>query len=251
MRTTRARVVARAILALSLLLLLVAPAVRAAPAKTVAVWFIGFNTTLPPFDNVLVRQAVAYALDRGTIADVTKERMATGIEPPGCIAHDPNARSYAYDPGKARQLLAQAGVKLEDQGEVGLWVWSRILESEGDRDAVDKMLANLAAIGLRPRSRQFGNYNALKVVALQPVVKMSYWGLYWTAGGCSMGTFLEDLVHSKGTFNYFGFRDPALDTLIEKAIASGDYRTKQQLFKEAQQRALDAAVIIPIWWLDE
>ena len=76
--------------------------------------FLGFNTTKPPFDNVKVRQAFAMALDRqgfvkwrgfGDIA-------ATSFAPPGIVgspAEDPSFKGMAYDPKRAKQLLAEAG----------------------------------------------------------------------------------------------------------------------------------------------
>lgn len=67
-----------------------------------------------PFNNVLVRRAVNHAIDRDRRMQVAQgyESHAEGIIPKSIPEHDPNLRGYAYDPVKARSLLAQSGVAL-------------------------------------------------------------------------------------------------------------------------------------------
>lgn len=209
---------------------------------------MGFNTTVPPFTDQVVRQAVAHAIDRSRITQATSVMLATGLEPPGCIGHNANARLYNYDPQRARQLLEQAGIKPEELGELGLWVLSLVTRDPNGRRRLDMLVANLTAIGLQVRERQFGNYNALEAIATQPVVKTSFWGIGWDSLGCSQGTFLESMVHSKGFFNYFGYRNVDVDRLIDQARAATDRGTKTRLYQEAEQKILDDAVVIPIWW---
>ncbi len=80
------------------------------PSLSVA--FLGMNNTYPPFDNQLVRQALALAIDRNAILQ--------GAFPPGFQAASfftpcaiPNGcvgeKWYEYDPVKAKELLVAAG----------------------------------------------------------------------------------------------------------------------------------------------
>ena len=75
--------------------------------------FVEFNPFEPPFDNVLVRQAFNYAVDKDALIDIILEGHAsriTGVILPGWLGYNPeNLTSYDYDPGKARALLAEAG----------------------------------------------------------------------------------------------------------------------------------------------
>ncbi|WP_431280674.1 ABC transporter substrate-binding protein [Humitalea sp. 24SJ18S-53] len=76
--------------------------------------FIGMNSSLPPFDNVKVRQAIAYALPYQQMFDAAlfrRGRPLFGGEPgsPQSIEF-PQPLGYSTDPAKARALLAEAGL---------------------------------------------------------------------------------------------------------------------------------------------
>ena len=67
--------------------------------------------TQPPFDDVKVRQALNYAIDKTIIArDVLADLVvpANGILPPGFPGYSTDIKGYAYDPEKAKQLLADS-----------------------------------------------------------------------------------------------------------------------------------------------
>ena len=92
--------------------------VRALPGMTVDVFESGellafyVNTRKPPLDDLRVRQALMHAIDRDEIrryvgADVTT--LANAVVPPGSLGELPGPWPYAYDPARARALLAEAG----------------------------------------------------------------------------------------------------------------------------------------------
>lgn len=72
--------------------------------------FIGLRSDLPPFDDVRVRQAVNYAVDRQAINDAILggygELYGSIVMPPN---NHPEVEPYPYDPERARELLAEAG----------------------------------------------------------------------------------------------------------------------------------------------
>lgn len=75
---------------------------------------IHFNTTKAPFDNVKVRQAINYAIDKKAIVEkvlFNKAFVATGVLPSSSPAYDPNLKGYEYDQNKAKQLLKEAGLE--------------------------------------------------------------------------------------------------------------------------------------------
>ena len=70
--------------------------------------------TKPPFDNKTVRQTVQYAIDRNRIVQQVEGGQATTTNlpwKPSTVGYDAaQAKHYTYQPDKAKQLLAQAGV---------------------------------------------------------------------------------------------------------------------------------------------
>jgi peptide/nickel transport system substrate-binding protein len=76
--------------------------------------FFGFNLKDPRFADVRVRRAFAHAINKQEIIDGVRQglaRAATGPIRPGTWAYTDDVRRYPYDPGKARELLAEAGWK--------------------------------------------------------------------------------------------------------------------------------------------
>ena len=79
------------------------------------VGYVGFNQAKKPMNNPLVRQAVAYGLDRDTVVKTFyagRGQVAKEFMPPNLFGYADNVTTYKYDPDKAKQLLQKAGLKL-------------------------------------------------------------------------------------------------------------------------------------------
>ena len=90
------------------------------PAFNVA--YVTINEKVKPFDNPLVRQAVAYGLDRAGVVKAFyagRGEVANEFMPPQVLGYAKNVAKYSYNPTKARQLLQQAGLTLPV--EVEFW----------------------------------------------------------------------------------------------------------------------------------
>ncbi|MFD4399616.1 ABC transporter substrate-binding protein [Kitasatospora sp. NPDC058478] len=76
-------------------------------------WYWILDTSKAPWDNPLVRRAANFAIDRKAIAEKLLHGTADPAyqtAPRATAAYDPAGDVYSYDPAKARQLLAEAGV---------------------------------------------------------------------------------------------------------------------------------------------
>ena len=74
---------------------------------------VHMNTEVFPFDNVLVRQAVNYAVNRQFMLDVAFDGLGVvsyNMVSPLMFGYNPNARRFEYNPDRARALLAEAGI---------------------------------------------------------------------------------------------------------------------------------------------
>ncbi len=73
--------------------------------------YIAINTTVKPFDNVKVRQALNYAIDKQHIVQLLNGRatVANQVLPPLMPGYDKSYTGYDYNPDKAKSLLSDAG----------------------------------------------------------------------------------------------------------------------------------------------
>jgi len=77
------------------------------------VGYVGFNQAKPPLDNIKIRQAIAYALNREALVSAKYPegaQVATQFQPPELFGWSADVPQYDYDPDMARQLIAESGV---------------------------------------------------------------------------------------------------------------------------------------------
>jgi len=80
--------------------------------SSVAENIMSTNNKVPPFDNKLVRQAMAHAIDRKAVIDLVMAGYGTPIGshwPPVTPYYEDLTGKFPYDPKKAKELLAKAG----------------------------------------------------------------------------------------------------------------------------------------------
>ena len=107
--------------------------------------YVTMNTTMPPFDNVKVRQAVNMAINKDRIVQLINNRAvpATQPLPPSMPGYDTTYKGYAYDVEKAKALLAEAGHP--DGFETELFV----MNTDPNPRIAQAIQQDLAAIGIR------------------------------------------------------------------------------------------------------
>jgi peptide/nickel transport system substrate-binding protein len=76
---------------------------------------VGMNQAIPPMNNLKVRQAVAYGLDRASVIKAFyagRGVVAKEFQPPSLFGYSKTVKQYSYNPAKSRALLKAAGLKL-------------------------------------------------------------------------------------------------------------------------------------------
>ncbi len=79
------------------------------------VGIVGMNQAIPPMNNIKVRQAVAYGLDRAGVVKAFyggRGVVAKEFQPPSLFGYSNSVKQYSYNPAKSRALLKAAGLKL-------------------------------------------------------------------------------------------------------------------------------------------
>jgi ABC-type transport system substrate-binding protein len=73
--------------------------------------YVTMNVKTAPFDNAKVRQAVNMAINKDRIVKIINNRAVPANQPlpPSMPGYDKDYKGYAYDPAKAKALIAEAG----------------------------------------------------------------------------------------------------------------------------------------------
>jgi oligopeptide transport system substrate-binding protein len=206
--------------------------------------FLGINTTQKPLDDARVRQAINYAIDRRTIMrEIYQDQYlpGVGILPPGTYGYDPKLTGYPYDPKKAAELLAAAGYP-DGKGLPVFHIWSarKNAETVAEHEAIVKYLAAVRVRAEVHYNTNWPEYKAQVYEGKLPIFRYS-----WYADTPDPETFLGQLFDSKSTDNTTRYRNPALDSLLQRARLEPDAQSKLRLYQEVEQRIVgDAPVIV-------
>ncbi len=219
------------------------PLISAPP--TFGTTFIGFRCDRAPLRDPRVRRAICLAVDRRRLAaDVHGDRAeaATGFLPPGLLGYDPERAGFPYDPGRARELLSEAG----HAGGVRIPVFGTAAQSwvrDPERRLVRDMLAEggitvefeeISESELRRRQRELGRTDLL------------FSG--WNADFPDPDNFFFVVLHSSNSHHIgLNYRNPAIDELVEKARHEISLGERAALYRRAERLILDDPPFIPLY----
>jgi peptide/nickel transport system substrate-binding protein/oligopeptide transport system substrate-binding protein len=207
--------------------------------------FYGLNTRIKPLDDRRVRQAIVHALDRGSLIEMLylgRPHVARGILPPGTPGFNPKLTGYAYDPARARELLAEAGYP-GGEGAPPITIWSSVKDPLlREHDLIKQALG---AIGLRVDFSYLPDWPAYARMLAEG--KPAAFLYAWFADAPDPDNFLFMLFHSKSPRNFTGYANATVDGLLEQARRESDPPRRVELYRRAEALILDDAPIIPFW----
>jgi peptide/nickel transport system substrate-binding protein len=197
-----------------------------------------------PVQNLKVRQAISHAVDvDGIIQHVLGGRglrLGTIVNPMK-FGHDPSIKPVAYDPNRAKQLLAEAGypngMKLEFTTYSGSIVASR--------QVGDAVAGNLAKVGIqtnRQHIEDIGLFSNLERTGKLKDIYLGSWGS-WSVFDADM--ILYPRFHSKEAFAYV--RDPKLDQWLDQGRNTVDPKKRMEAYSNIQHFLADNALIFPMY----
>jgi peptide/nickel transport system substrate-binding protein len=200
--------------------------------------YMGYNLRNPLFSEIKVRQALSYAINRQGIIDgilLGLGRPCTGPFSYVSWAYNPNARSYDYDPERARRMLAEAGWKdLDNNGILeknGKPFRFTIMTNQGNTERIrtaEIMQQNLKTLGIDVNIRVM-EWQAF----LDQIDKRSFDAIIL---GWSMGRDpdIYDIWHSsktkKGEYNFIGYKNAEVDRLLVEGRRTFDMEKRKKIY---------------------
>jgi len=217
--------------------------------------YIGFNVNVPPFDDVKVRQAFNYALDREKINRVVMkgmERTAKGILPPGMPGYNEDLKGFPYDPEKARQLIAESKYGgVENFPEIVLNVTGGGGAPFRTVTAIVEMYKENLGVDITIEQTEWATYlTDLKTRRYQMFGVASG----WIADYPDPQDFLDVLFHSQSLDNDTNYANPEVDRLLEEARVEQDPEKRIQIYQRVEEIILNDAPWVPLshgvdYWL--
>jgi dipeptide transport system substrate-binding protein len=212
------------------------------------VGYLAMNTEKPPFNNVLVRRAVAHALNRQAYVDAIflgNAKPAINPYPPTLWSYTDRVRTYPYDPAKARALLAEAGYS----GGISATLWtlpvSRPYNPNG-RTMGEMMQADLARVGIRVELITYDWPTYLNKVK-RGEHDMAQLG--WSGDNGDPDNFLYTLFScdavTRGSNNARYCRAD-FNRLITDARATSDVKARSGLYARALAMLADDEPVVPL-----
>jgi oligopeptide transport system substrate-binding protein len=207
---------------------------------TLSLLYIGFNTRLKPFDDRRVRQAFNYAVNtRAIVREITKmgSLPAIGVLPPGMPGHDPELQGYAYDPAKAKRLLAEAGYP-DGAGFPVVQLWLRA-QAESAKAELAAYQRHLAEVGVQVDIHFAPDWPTYRAMLEQG--KLPMFRLAWYADIPDPDNMLSPLLHSTSPTNRTFYRNPLVDQLLEQARKEVDEAQRITLYREVERLVMEDA----------
>ena len=222
--------------------------------KPMSVYF-GFNVEKPPFDNVLVRQAFAAAVDREQVAQKALDYYfrnaapATTLTPPEILSRDLyNDVGIPFNPSRAKELLQQAGYSsVESFPSMTLLVSTRGKGAPGAYYQMAKLIVAMWQTNL-------GITVEIEVAEIQSYRERfatnppHIYQLGWVADYKDPDNFLKALFHSNSEVNFGHFTNKEFDRLVDEAARITDPKKRLALYIQAEKiLAEEEAGLIPLY----
>jgi oligopeptide transport system substrate-binding protein len=219
-------------------------------------YYYGFSVGVAPMDNVHLRRALSYAIDRQDIVDnITRsgQQPAPFFSNPS-VAASPLVADFpdlgiSYDPDMAQEELALA---LEEMGLADVSELPAITllfnTSEAHQliaEAIQQMWLDELGIEVQLTNQEFGVY-------LQQRPTFPVWRAGWCSDYPDNHNFLYDVFHSSSNNNDTGWSNPEFDALVEEAAGLTDYDARIDLYAQAEEILIvEEAAILPIYFYSD
>jgi ABC-type oligopeptide transport system substrate-binding subunit len=207
--------------------------------------FFGFDVTYPPFDDIRVRRAFTFAIDReflsGSILRGYVSPASGGFLPPGMPGHSPGI-GLSYDPEQARHLLAEAGYPGGRDFPV---LEALVADTATNLTLIDYAHAQwLEILGIEVDWQILEWGDLLDRLAAE---KPHLWMMGWVADYPDPHNFLSLDNWHKDRKRGVLWKNQAYNELFEKAGETMDQKERIDLYQQADKLLIEEAPILPLF----
>ncbi|HKI58741.1 MAG TPA: ABC transporter substrate-binding protein [Trueperaceae bacterium] len=220
---------------------------QASSGPELSIGYVGFHQANKPFDDVRVRQAVAYAVDQQAIVDAfygPLGSVATEFIPPGLMGRS-DVKAYPYDPEKAKQLLAEAGYPNGFDTKFWYMPVSRPYYP-APKDVAEAFVGYLADVGI---NAQLNTEDWSIYLSDYDQGKFPMYMLGWNADYPDPNNFINTFFNASESVNGFGWSDAngqKVVSLLSQAAQASDQSTRELDYELASTIIHDQIPALPM-----
>jgi peptide/nickel transport system substrate-binding protein len=213
-----------------------------------------FNVTKAPFDDLHVRKAFNYAIEREPLLEIGLEgygQLLYGALPSSIWGYWDGIVDYAYkhDPDKAMEEFAAAGWEMDGDtlmkgGEPFTFTLNLNSSNEPGNRASQVMQSQLREFGIDMQIQGI-EFTTLLTELKAGNYQASYIGYAYASPDIVYLWFHSDNIGSGLTLSQYS--NPELDELIEQSRSVVDQDERLDLYEQIQKHIVDNAIWVPLW----
>ena len=207
-------------------------------------YFYLLNVTKPPLNDVRVRKALAYSIDREAITrHVAKggQVPAFSLVPPETLGYTTEAK-MVYDIGLARKLLAEAGFPNGEGFPSVELIYNTLEDHQKIAVAIQEMWKKALNIDITIQNQEWKVF-----LSNQDILNYQISRRGWIGDYLDPFTFLELFITGAGN-NNTGWSNAEYDRYIELSKTAKSREERYDYFQKAEAILLDEAPFIPIYY---
>jgi peptide/nickel transport system substrate-binding protein len=203
------------------------------PVAGLNLYYMGFYTDRPPFNDVRLRRAVAQAINVPRMAVFLGRGAAVAAKgplPPAVLGYDPSISQIEHDPRAARELLAQSG---HPSGLTASLVYPGAVTLQAE--IAGAIQHDLRRVSINVELQGKPNYPELTRAMRAGEGNMFLYS--WHVRGAYPERILIPLFQSRsvGATNFTRYSNPVLDELLEQGLRLPAGPVQQQLYSKIQK----------------
>ncbi|OOY11463.1 peptide ABC transporter substrate-binding protein [Thioclava marina] len=213
--------------------------------------YITLNVEMAPFDKVEVRQAINMAINKDRIVQMINGRAtpATQPLPPSMPGYTKDYAGYPFDPAKAKEMLAEAG--LPDGFETELYV----MNTDPNPRIAQAIQQDLAAIGVKADIKALAQANVIEAGGTPKTAPMIWsGGMAWIADFPDPSNFYGPILGCAGAveggWNWSWYCNKDLDAMATEADSITDPAKQDerlQKWSDVYMKVMEDAPWVPVF----